>query len=66
MFKHLYILLWSKGSDGPSRRMAARRDALIDILGRNLPKAEGRKDGPLEFSTPVPERWHQTYARRTT
>ena len=60
------IRLWSKGSDGLSRCMAARRDVLIDILGRNLPNAEERKDGPLESSMPVPEGWHQAYVMRTT
>ena len=48
------VRLWSKGPDGLSHNMASRRDALIEILGRNLPNAEGRKDGPLEFSLPVP------------
>jgi hypothetical protein len=34
--------------------MASRREALIEIFGRSLPNAEGQKDGPLEFSLPVP------------
>ena len=48
------IRLWSKGLDGLSHRMASRREALIEIFGRSLPNAEGQKDGPLEFSLPVP------------
>ena len=48
------IRLWSKGPEGLSFNMASRRDALIEILDRNLPIAEGQKDGRLEFSLPVP------------
>jgi predicted metallo-beta-lactamase superfamily hydrolase len=48
------IRLWSKGPDGLSHHMASRREALIEIFGRSLPNAEGQKDGPLEFSLPVP------------
>jgi len=48
------IRLWSKGPEGLSYNMASRREALIEILGRNLPIAEGQQDGPLRFSLPVP------------
>ena len=48
------VRLWSKGPDGLSHNMASRREALIEILGRNLPNAEGQRDGPLAFSIPVP------------
>ena len=53
---HLFrkVRLWSKGPEGLSRHMTARRDALIEILGRDLPNTEEQKDGPLEFSFPVP------------
>ena len=47
------IRLWSKGPDGLSHHMASRREALIEIFGRNLPNAEGQQDGPLRFSLPV-------------
>jgi uncharacterized protein len=48
------IHLWSKGSEGLSHHMASRREALIEVLGRDLSNAEGQKDGPLEFSFSVP------------
>lgn len=48
------IRLWSKGPDGLSHNMASRREALIEILGRDLANAEGQTDGPLAFSIPVP------------
>lgn len=48
------VRLWSKGPEGLSRHMTARRETLIEILGRELPNTEGQKDGPLEFSSPVP------------
>ena len=48
------IRIWSKGPDGLSRNMASRREALIEILGRDLPNAEGQRDGSLTFSIPVP------------
>lgn len=54
------IRLWSKGSDGLSHNMASRREALIEILDRNLPNAEGQRDGPLTFSMPVPHGDPQT------
>ncbi len=50
------VRLWSKGPDGLSASMAARREALSETPGRKLPSAEEQKDGPLTFSWPVPER----------
>ncbi len=47
------VRLWSKGPDSLSHNMASRREALIEILGRNLPNAEGQRDGPLAFSISV-------------
>ncbi len=46
--------LWSKGPDGLSHNMASRREALIEVLDRDLPNAEGQRDGPLAFSILVP------------
>ena len=53
---HLFrtVRLWSKGPEGLSNHMALRREALIELLGRDLPNTEAQKDGPLEFSLPVP------------
>jgi predicted metallo-beta-lactamase superfamily hydrolase len=48
------IRIWSKGGEHLSHNMALRRKALIEILGRDLPNAEGQRDGPLTFSVPVP------------
>ncbi len=48
------VQIWSKGPGGLSRNMSARREALIKTLGRDLPGAEGRCDGPLTFSPAVP------------
>ena len=48
------IHLWCKGPDGLSPHMASRRKALIEVLGRDLPVAEGQKNDMLEFSMPVP------------
>lgn len=48
------VRLWSKGAEGLSRNMTSRREALIEILSRDLPVAEGKRDGSLAFSMPVP------------
>ena len=45
---------WAKGPEGLSPSMARRRVSLGETLGRELPNAEGQKDGPLTFSSPVP------------
>ena len=46
--------LWAKGPEGLSPRMARRRASLVETLGRELPNAEGQRDGTLAFSPPVP------------
>jgi len=48
------VRLWAKGPEGLSHNMVSRRDALLKVLGRDLPNAEGQRDGPLAFSPPVP------------
>jgi predicted metallo-beta-lactamase superfamily hydrolase len=45
---------WAKGPKGLSHNMVRRREALCQVLGRDLPNAEGQRDGPLAFSPPVP------------
>ena len=45
---------WAKGINDSSYHQAKRAKALAKSLGRNLPNAEGMKDGPLTFSSPVP------------
>ena len=45
---------WAKGLAGLSHNMLHRRESLCRVLGRDLPNAEGKKDGPLAFSPPVP------------
>jgi hypothetical protein len=44
---------WVKGQRGLSSHMRERRAALCETLGRDLPIADGRADGPLAFSSPV-------------
>ena len=46
--------LWAKGPVGLSHHMLRRRESLCEVLGRDLPNAEGRSDGPVVFSLPVP------------
>jgi predicted metallo-beta-lactamase superfamily hydrolase len=48
------INLWAKGPEGLSTNMQHRRASLGEVLGRELPNAEGRSDGPLTFSPAVP------------
>jgi hypothetical protein len=45
--------LWVKGRSGLSHNMAERREALSDVLQRDLPAADGKMLGPLTFSPPV-------------
>jgi len=45
---------WAKGTKDISYNQAHRAKALAKSLGRILPNAEGKKDGPLTFSPPVP------------
>ncbi len=46
--------LWCKGSHDLSDTMINRFDHLSKFLGRELPDAEGEKNGPLSFSQPMP------------
>jgi predicted metallo-beta-lactamase superfamily hydrolase len=46
--------LWAKGPQGLSENMLRRRESLGRVLDRELPTAEGQKDGALAFSLPVP------------
>jgi predicted metallo-beta-lactamase superfamily hydrolase len=48
------IRLWCKGPDGLSPHMVSRRTALMEVLDRDLPIAEGQKNDMVEFSMPVP------------
>jgi predicted metallo-beta-lactamase superfamily hydrolase len=48
------VRLWAKGPEGLSPRMERRRTSLGEILGRELPNAERKREGPLSFSPPVP------------
>lgn len=45
---------WAKGPEGTSHNMARRRESLCKVLGRELPNAEGQREGPMAFSPPVP------------
>ncbi len=45
---------WTKGPKGLSHSMVRRRESLSEVLGRELPNAEGQRDGPLVFSPPMP------------
>jgi len=45
---------WTKGPSGLSNNMLRRRESLREVLDRELSNAEGRRDGPLAFSPPVP------------
>jgi predicted metallo-beta-lactamase superfamily hydrolase len=46
--------LWAKGTEGLSPSMVRRRAALGEVLGREIPNAEGQGDSVLFFSPPVP------------
>jgi len=48
------VQLWAKGPKGLSDNMLRRKESLSDVLGRDLPNAEGQEDGPLSFSLAVP------------
>ncbi len=48
------VRFWVKGPEGLSHHMLHRKKHLCDVLGRDLPNAEGQTDGPLAFSLPVP------------
>jgi predicted metallo-beta-lactamase superfamily hydrolase len=46
--------LWAKGTGGLSPSMLHRRAALVEVLSRGIPNAEGKDSGPLTFSPPMP------------
>jgi predicted metallo-beta-lactamase superfamily hydrolase len=48
------LRFWTKGTEGLSYNMVRRRESLCEVLGRDLPNAEGQSDGPLAFSPPMP------------
>jgi len=48
------VRFWAKGPKGLSQNMLRRKESLREVLGRELPNAEGREDGPLAFSPAVP------------
>ncbi len=48
------VRFWTKGPEGLSYNMLRRKKSLCKVLDRDLPNAEGQKDGPLAFSLPVP------------
>jgi len=48
------IRLWAKGPKGLSQNMLRRREALGEVLERELPNAEGQENGPLVFSPSMP------------
>jgi predicted metallo-beta-lactamase superfamily hydrolase len=53
---HLFqaVRLWAKGTFGLTPTMALRREALRKVFDRDLPNAEGEREGCLAFSSPVP------------
>jgi len=46
--------IWAKGPSNCPPAQRLRRAKLAEIIGKDLKNAEGMKDGPLEFSFPVP------------
>jgi predicted metallo-beta-lactamase superfamily hydrolase len=46
--------IWAKGPNNCPPIQRKRREELINITGKDIQKAEGMKEGPLEFSFPVP------------
>jgi predicted metallo-beta-lactamase superfamily hydrolase len=46
--------IWTKGPDNCRSIQRKRREELIKIVGKDIQNAEGMKEGPLEFSFPVP------------
>jgi len=45
---------WVKGLNGLSLKMKNRAESLANVLNRNLENAEGKCDGSISFSRPVP------------
>jgi predicted metallo-beta-lactamase superfamily hydrolase len=48
------IRFWTKGVAGLSQNMVKRRTSVGKVLAKDLPNAEGRSDGLLSFSPPMP------------
>jgi len=46
--------IWAKGPTNSSPNQQNRRKELAEAMKKDLPIVEGRKDGALEFSSPVP------------
>jgi hypothetical protein len=46
--------IWAKGPEFSSLNQKRRRESLEAALGRDLPIAEGKEEGTLKFSFPVP------------
>ena len=46
--------LWVKGLGGETPHIAARRDALCDLVDRELPPCQGQSHGPMRFSGLMP------------
>jgi predicted metallo-beta-lactamase superfamily hydrolase len=46
--------IWAKGQNNSPPTQQKRRKELGEIIMKDLQNAEGKKDGPLEFSCPVP------------
>ena len=55
--------IWAKGPVDASPNQHIRREELTETINKNLQNAEGMKDGPLEFSFPVP---HGQFSEDTT
>lgn len=58
------VRVWAKGCEGLSHNMMSRRQSLCKLLGRELPNAEGKGDGPMAFSPAVPH--GEPHTRRGT
>ncbi len=46
--------IWAKGPNNTPPTQQQRREKLGEIINKDLQNAEGLKEGPLEFSPPVP------------
>lgn len=52
--------IWTKGIENSPEMQRQRGIELRQMLNKELPNSEGKKDGPLEFSLPVPHGEHNT------
>jgi len=46
--------LWAKGSEDLAGSSVARKEGLSKLIGTALPNAEGKTDGVIAFSPPMP------------